>query len=233
MTREHDTRIWRIVEHHVNAARDQLDCSGNARMTFDRFHLAAKLSEAIDTVRRTEVTTRPELKHTRWLWLKNHATLSDKQQGQLHRLMRPSAQLATARALRWREDSRPSTTRTPATPPSTCDAGATAPNAPACNRSMISSPWSRSTRRHHRLAHQPPQQRPARRHQFPGPGRQSPRPRLPQQNKDDHYRLPHRSQTPPPHPHQPHTRLHDITLSNPLKTAKSLEERRASRRRVA
>ena len=182
MTREHDTRIWRIVEHHVNAARDQLDCTGvtrvgmdetsarkgqdyisifadldarrvlfategrsadtvarfaadlvahrgdpakitdtssdmstafisgitqhlpNATMTFDRFHLAAKLSEAIDTVRRAEVATRPELKRTRWLWLKNHATLSARQQGQLHQLMRPSTQLATARARRWRED---------------------------------------------------------------------------------------------------------------------------------
>jgi transposase len=182
MTAEHDTRIWRVLEHHVLAARDQLDCSGvhrvgmdetsarkgqdyisifadldarrvifatedrsadtvarfaadlaahggdpekvtdtssdmstafisgisqylpNATMTFDRFHLVAKLSEAIDTVRRTEVATRPELKHTRWLWLKNWASLSAKQQAQLHRLMRPSAQLATARALRWRED---------------------------------------------------------------------------------------------------------------------------------
>ncbi|MGH3772044.1 MAG: ISL3 family transposase [Pseudonocardiaceae bacterium] len=182
MTREHDTRIWRIVEHHVNAARDQLDRSGvrrvgmdetsarkgqdyisifadldarrvvfategrraatvgrfaadlaahrgdpdkvtdtssdmstafisgitthlpNATLTFDRFHLAAKISEAIDTVRRAEVATRPELKHTRWLWLKNWANLSAKQQGELHQLMRPSARLATARALRWRED---------------------------------------------------------------------------------------------------------------------------------
>ena len=182
MTAEHDTRIWRVLEHHVLAARDQLDCSGvhrvgmdetsapkgqdyisifadldarrvifatedrsagtedrfaadlaahggdpekvtdtssdmstafisgisqylpNAAMTFGRFHLVAKLSEAIDTVRRTEVATRPELKHTRWLWLKNWASLSAKQQAQLHRLMRPSAQLATARALRWRED---------------------------------------------------------------------------------------------------------------------------------
>jgi transposase len=182
MTREHDTRIWRVVEHHVRAARDQLEGAGvtrvgmdetsarkgqdyvsifadldarrvvfategrsaetvarfaadlaehggdpakvtdtssdmstafisgisqhlpNARMTFDRYHLAAKLSEAIDTVRREEVATRPELKHTRWLWLKNHANLSAKQHGELHQLMRPSAQLATARARRWRED---------------------------------------------------------------------------------------------------------------------------------
>ena len=76
----------------------------NARMTFDRYHLAAKLSEAIDAVRRAEVATRPELKHTRWLWLKNWANLSAVQRRDLHRLMRPSAQLATARALRWRQD---------------------------------------------------------------------------------------------------------------------------------
>jgi transposase len=182
MTREHDTRIWRVLEHHVGAARDQQDFSAvrkvgmdetsarkgqdyvsifadmvagrvlfatdgrssdtvarfaadlaahggdprnitdtssdmstafirgigehlpNATMTFDRYHLAAKLSEAIDTVRRQEVATRPELKHTRWLWLKNWANLSATQRRDLHRLMRPSAQLATARALRWRED---------------------------------------------------------------------------------------------------------------------------------
>jgi transposase len=182
MVREHDTRIWRLLEHHVGAARDLEDFSAvtkvgmdetsarkgqdyvsifadmearrvlfategrdsdtvarfatdlaehggdpnkvtdtssdmstaflsgitahlpNARKTYDRFHLAAKLSEAVDQVRRTEVKTRPELKHTRWLWLKNHTNLSARQQGELHRLMRPSAQLATARALRWKED---------------------------------------------------------------------------------------------------------------------------------
>jgi transposase len=182
MTREHDTRIWRVLEHHVGAARagedfsavsevgmdetsarkgqdyvsifadlkgrrvlfategrcadtvarfavDLADHGGdpmkitdtssdmstafisgigthlpNARMTFDRYHLAAKLSEALDAVRRQEVTTRPELKHTRWLWLKNWANLSVTQRRDLHYLMRPSAQLATARALRWRED---------------------------------------------------------------------------------------------------------------------------------
>ncbi|MGH3717387.1 MAG: ISL3 family transposase [Pseudonocardiaceae bacterium] len=182
MTREHDTRIWRVLEHHVRAARDQLDLSEvrrvgmdetsarkgrdyvsivadldarrvvfategrsadtvarfaadlaehggdpekitdtssdmstafisgikahlpNARMTFDRYHLAAELSEAIDTVRRDEVRTRPELKHTRWLWLKNWANLSATQRRELHQLMRPSARPATARALRRRED---------------------------------------------------------------------------------------------------------------------------------
>jgi transposase len=76
----------------------------NAVLTFDRFHVAAKLSEAVDAVRRDEVATRPELKHTRWLWLKNWANLSTRQRRELQKLLRPSAKLATARALRWRED---------------------------------------------------------------------------------------------------------------------------------
>lgn len=76
----------------------------NAHLTFDRFHLAAKLSEAVDAVRREEIASRPELKHTRWLWLKNWANLSTRQRQELQLLLRPSAQLATARALRWRED---------------------------------------------------------------------------------------------------------------------------------
>jgi transposase len=76
----------------------------NAQLTFDRFHLAAKLSEAVDAVRREELATRPELKQTRWLWLKNWANLSPRQRRELQRLLRPSARLATARAMRWRED---------------------------------------------------------------------------------------------------------------------------------
>ena len=61
----------------------------NATMTFDRYHLAAQLSEAVDAVRRHEVASRPELKHTRWLWLKNWANLTVAQRREPHRLMRP------------------------------------------------------------------------------------------------------------------------------------------------
>jgi transposase len=35
MTREHDTRIWRIVEHHVGAARDQEDFTGVGKVGMD------------------------------------------------------------------------------------------------------------------------------------------------------------------------------------------------------
>ena len=180
--REHDTRVWRIVRHHVDTARACADYSrvrrigmdetaaargqdyvsifadsdtgkvlfaaegrdkatveafardlsahggdpakitgtssdmstafiagigehlSNAAMTFDKFHIVAKLSEAVDQVRREEVKSRPELVNTRWLRLKNHHNLSKRQQAELFALTRPPAKLATARALRWRED---------------------------------------------------------------------------------------------------------------------------------
>ena len=35
MTREHDTRIWRVLEHHVHAARDRADFSGVRKVGMD------------------------------------------------------------------------------------------------------------------------------------------------------------------------------------------------------
>jgi transposase len=182
MTGEHDTRIWRVLEHYVATARQGLDFSRvrrvgmdetaaargqdyvsvfmdldeakvlfvtegrdsatvarfaadltehggdpqqvtdtssdmstafvkgitehlpNAALTFDRFHVMAKLSEAIDEVRRTEAKTNPLLKGTRYLWLRNQGTLTEAQRDELAWLKRPSNRLATARAHRWRED---------------------------------------------------------------------------------------------------------------------------------
>lgn len=182
LTREHDTRIWRVLEHHVKTGRAGLDFSGvqkvgmdetsarkgqdyvttfmdldtrrvmfategrdhatveefaadldahggdparvsdtssdmsaafikgigenlpNARMTFDKFHVVAKLNEAVDEVRRAEVKTSPDLKGTRYVWLRNQANLTTGQRERLAWLTRPSARLATARAHRWRED---------------------------------------------------------------------------------------------------------------------------------
>ena len=51
-----------------------------AKVTFDRFHVKQKLSEAIDTVRRQEAKTHKELlKNTRYLWLKRPDNLTVKQ----------------------------------------------------------------------------------------------------------------------------------------------------------
>lgn len=48
--RDHDTRIWQIVEHHVNAARDQLDCSGMRRVRVDEAS-AAKGQDNVGVVK--------------------------------------------------------------------------------------------------------------------------------------------------------------------------------------
>jgi transposase len=71
---------------------------------FDRYHVIAKANEAVDEVRRAESKTRPELKRSRYVWLKNEANLTAKQREQLTWLTRPSMQLATTRAARWRDD---------------------------------------------------------------------------------------------------------------------------------
>jgi transposase len=71
---------------------------------FDRYHVVAKANEAVDEVRRAEQKTRLELKRSRYVWLKNEANLTTKQRETLTWLSRPSMQLATARAARWRDD---------------------------------------------------------------------------------------------------------------------------------
>jgi len=74
------------------------------QIVFDRYHVVAKANDAVDEVRRAESKTRPELKRSRYVWLKNDANLTDKQREQLAWLTRPSMQLKTTRAARWRDD---------------------------------------------------------------------------------------------------------------------------------
>jgi len=73
-------------------------------IVFDRYHVVAKANKAVDLVRRAEVKARPELKGSRYVWLKNDANLTAKQRTKLVWLTRPSRALATARAARWRDD---------------------------------------------------------------------------------------------------------------------------------
>ena len=51
----------------------------NAKVTFDKFHVAKILNKAVDEVRRQEQKERPELKKTRWVWLKNEENRTDKE----------------------------------------------------------------------------------------------------------------------------------------------------------
>ncbi|MGH8524700.1 MAG: ISL3 family transposase [Gammaproteobacteria bacterium] len=69
-----------------------------ARITFDKFHLVKLMNEAVDEVRRQEARMRPELKGTRYLWLKNPLQITRKQMDQYDRLWLPGLHLKTVRA---------------------------------------------------------------------------------------------------------------------------------------
>lgn len=53
-----------------------------ASITFDKFHVMKMVNEALDKVRRQEQATQPELKHSRFVWLKNQENLTEKQKVQ-------------------------------------------------------------------------------------------------------------------------------------------------------
>ena len=71
-----------------------------AEITFDRFHVMKLIGEAIDTVRRDEVKAQPELRGTRYAWIKNAANLTRRQSAVLDTLSQTN--LKTARAWRMR-----------------------------------------------------------------------------------------------------------------------------------
>jgi transposase len=50
-----------------------------AQMTFDQFHLMKLMNEAVDEVRREEQKERPELKGSRYVWLKNEWNHTERQ----------------------------------------------------------------------------------------------------------------------------------------------------------
>ncbi|UTV80893.1 ISL3 family transposase [Acidithiobacillus sp. YTS05] len=73
----------------------------NAQITFDRFHLMKLINEAVDAVRKGEVYSQPDLKKSRWLWLKNPGKLSAKQNAKLQELLKLQ-NLKTAQAYQFR-----------------------------------------------------------------------------------------------------------------------------------
>ena len=70
----------------------------DAGITFDRFHVMKIINDAVDKVRRSEQKQDISLKHTRYIWLKNPANLTAKQNQKLESLS--SQKLKTARAYR-------------------------------------------------------------------------------------------------------------------------------------
>ena len=73
----------------------------NAEITFDKFHVIKLINEAVDAVRKSEVTTEECLKGARFAILKNECNLTAKQKETRERLSRKG--LKTIRALHIRE----------------------------------------------------------------------------------------------------------------------------------
>lgn len=70
----------------------------NTQMTFDKFHVLKILNEAVDKVRREEQGLRPELKKTRYIWLKNPKNLKGREVSVLESLQLKKLNLKTMRA---------------------------------------------------------------------------------------------------------------------------------------
>ena len=71
-----------------------------AEITFDKFHAVKIVNDAVDKVRRAESKVRPELKGSRYLWLKNEPNLSAQGRADLQSLTQ--LHLKTARAYQLR-----------------------------------------------------------------------------------------------------------------------------------
>ena len=177
---EHDTRLWRLIQHHVDEAREEADYSDvkkvgvdetsskrghnyvslfvdlekqktifategkdsatvelfkddlskhhgdpeaivdvscdmspafikgveenlpNASITFDKFHVLKGLNEAVDEVRRQEQKDHPEVKNSRYIFLKNPENLTDKQANRLEDIKLKNLNLKTIRAYQIR-----------------------------------------------------------------------------------------------------------------------------------
>jgi hypothetical protein len=116
-----------------------------AEITFDRYHIKAQLTKAVDEVRRAERAEHGQLlRHTRYLWLRNPRNLTDRQADRLAGLLR--LPLKTGRAYRWMLSSTASMrSKTQTRPPPTCAAGNAARSAHAWGRSSTSPPSCAST----------------------------------------------------------------------------------------
>ena len=71
-----------------------------AEITFDKFHAVKLVNDAVDKVRRAESKDRPELKRSRYLWLRNEPSLSAESRATPQALIR--LHLKTARAYQIR-----------------------------------------------------------------------------------------------------------------------------------
>ena len=87
-----------MYEAFKNAAYAELP---NAEVIHDRFHVAMNLNKAVDITRRAEQKKRPELKYSRYVWLKNPESRSPQQRADFNFLI--EQELQTGRAYAFKE----------------------------------------------------------------------------------------------------------------------------------
>jgi transposase len=78
----------------------------NARITFDKFHVVAHASKAVDKTRRSEQKNDPSLKGLRWALLKDRERLPESQRADLDAFVAQATTKRTARAWLYREQLR-------------------------------------------------------------------------------------------------------------------------------
>jgi transposase len=83
----------------------------NAQITFDKFHVIAHASTAIDKTRRLEQKLDPSIKGLRWALLKDRSKLNAAQRAELDTLLAHMTTKRTARAWHYREQLREILTR--------------------------------------------------------------------------------------------------------------------------
>jgi len=73
-----------------------------AKMTFDKFHVIKLANDVVDQVRRAESKSTPQLKNTRYAWLRNAPDLSDAERSSIARAQRVATRTATAYRIKVR-----------------------------------------------------------------------------------------------------------------------------------
>lgn len=74
-----------------------------AEITFDKFHILKIINEAVDKVRKQEVSTNKLLTGTRYIWLKNYNNLTVKQKEKLDSFSMSNMNMKTMRAYNIRQ----------------------------------------------------------------------------------------------------------------------------------
>jgi len=178
----------------------------DAGVTFDKFHVMKLLNAAVDEVRRQEQKGRPELKKTRYLWLKNPENLTKKQEAKLAEIRPSKSHLKTARAYRIKRSFQEFWTQPPELAEPFLKQWYFWATQPAWARHQGGQDHQGALGRRTSLVHHPRGQRDHGGAEQPDPGRQGEGSRLPDEPEPHRHELPDRRQTrfsaPQRYPHE-------------------------------